>query len=333
MTLPPICWIGLGEMGVPMAGILVRAGYRVVGFDLDAGRLAAAEAVGVDPAGSLADAVAGAEIVIVIVRTTAQAAQVLAGEGGIAASAPAGRALDVVVMSTLDPGVIRRIADESAGRLSIVDAPVSGGTVGAEAGTLAIMASGPAATLARVRPLFDLLGGSIFELGSESGMGQVAKLANQVMMSAAIAGTLEAMTLARSYGLDEQAVAEVVLKGTGASWVLEHWDWMRSLWEQYEPGNGLDILIKDIRAVVAGAEEQRGGLPVSAVALASLERARMPITRAGSSSRSSAGAPALPSLPPSAQRRPPPRPPRRRARPSRPRRSLRRRLPHGGRRR
>lgn len=271
--LPPLGWIGLGEMGVPMAGILVRAGYRVVGFDLDAGRRAAAEAVGVEPARSLAEAVAGCEIVIAMVRTTAQAEEVLAGAGGIAASAPAGRALDVVVMSTLDPAVLRRIAGETAGRLSIVDAPVSGGTVGAEAGTLAIMASGPPATLARVRPLFDLLGGSIFELGTESGMGQVAKLANQVMMSAAIAGTLEAMALARGYGLDERAVAEVVLKGTGASWVLEHWDWMRSLWEQYEPGNGLDILVKDIRAVVAGAETRGDEMPVSAVALASLLRA------------------------------------------------------------
>jgi 3-hydroxyisobutyrate dehydrogenase-like beta-hydroxyacid dehydrogenase len=274
VTLPSLGWIGLGEMGVPMAGILVRAGYRVVGFDLDAGRLAAAEAAGVVPAGSLAETVAGSEIVIAMVRTTAQAEEVLAGEGGVAANAPAGRELDVVVMSTLDPAVVRRIADATAGRLSIVDAPVSGGTVGAEAGTLAIMASGPAATLARVRPLFDLLGGSIFELGAASGMGQVAKLANQVMMSAAIAGTLEAMTLARSYGLDEQAVAEVVLTGTGASWVLEHWDWMRSLWEQYESGNGLDILIKDIRAVVAGAETRAPAMPVSAVALASLLSAR-----------------------------------------------------------
>jgi 3-hydroxyisobutyrate dehydrogenase-like beta-hydroxyacid dehydrogenase len=274
VTLPSLGWIGLGEMGVPMAGILVRAGYRVVGFDLDAGRLAAAEAAGVVPAGSLAETVAGSEIVIAMVRTTAQAEEVLAGEGGVAANAPAGRELDVVVMSTLDPAVVRRIADATAGRLSIVDAPVSGGTVGAEAGTLAIMASGPAATLARVRPLFDLLGGSIFELGAASGMGQVAKLANQVMMSAAIAGTLEAMTLARSYGLDEQAVAEVVLTGTGASWVLEHWDWMRSLWEQYESGNGLDILIKDIRAVVAGAETRAPAMPVSVVALASLLSAR-----------------------------------------------------------
>jgi 3-hydroxyisobutyrate dehydrogenase len=165
---------------------------------------------------------------------------------------------------------MRRISDETAGRLSIVDAPVSGGTLGAEAGTLAIMASGPAPTLARVRPLFDLLGGSVFELGSESGMGQVAKLANQVMMSAAIAGTLEAMALAHDYGLDQRAVADVVLEGTGASWVLEHWDWMRSLWEQYEPGNGLDILVKDIGAVVEGAARRSAELPVSTVALASL---------------------------------------------------------------
>jgi len=274
MGQPRIGWVGLGAMGVPMAAILRRAGYRVVGFDLDPTRLAVAEAAGVTPAGTLAEAVSGADIVVAMVRTTAQAEQLLAGSGGIAESAPLGRELDVVIMSTLEPSAMRRIAADTAGRLSIVDAPVSGGVAGAEAGTLAIMASGPSATLERVRPLFDLLGGSTFELGSESGFGQVAKLANQVMMSAAIAGTLEALELARGYGLDEQAAVEVALAGTGASWVLGHWNWMRSLWEDYEPGNGLDILIKDIRAVVAGAETGRAEMPVSAVALGRLLAAR-----------------------------------------------------------
>jgi 3-hydroxyisobutyrate dehydrogenase-like beta-hydroxyacid dehydrogenase len=78
------------------------------------------------------------------------------------------------------------------------------------------------------------------------------------------------MALARDYGLDEAVVAEVVLQGTGASWVLRHWDWMRSLWEGYEPGNGLDILIKDLRAVVEGAAARGAEVPVSEVALAAL---------------------------------------------------------------
>jgi 3-hydroxyisobutyrate dehydrogenase len=268
--LARIGWIGLGEMGVPMAGNLRRAGYPVVGYDIDGARVAAAEAVGVTPAGSLAEAVAGADIVIAMVRTVAQAEAALTGPNGIAESAPADRKLDVVVMSTLDPSAIRRLARETAGRLSIVDAPVSGGVAGARDGTLAIMSSGPAATLERVRPLFDVLGGSTFELGAESGYGQVAKLANQIMMSAAIAGTIEAMALARDYGLDEAVVAEVVLQGTGASWVLRHWDWMRSLWEGYEAGNGLDILIKDLRAVVEGAAARGAEVPVSEVALAAL---------------------------------------------------------------
>jgi putative dehydrogenase len=271
---PAIGWIGLGEMGAPMAGNLRRAGYPVVGYDIDPARLAAAEAVGVTAAGSLAEAVAGAEIVIAMVRTVAQAEAVLTGPNGIAGSAPPGRELDVVVMSTLDPSAIRRLARETEGRLSIVDAPVSGGVVGAEQGTLAIMSSGPARTLERVRPIFELLGGSTFELGSESGYGQVAKLANQIMMSAAIAGTMEAMAMARDYGLDERVTAEVVLEGTGASWVLEHWDWMRSLWEGYEPGNGLDILIKDLRAVIDGAGARGADVPVSEVALSSLLAAR-----------------------------------------------------------
>ena len=267
-------WIGLGEMGLPMTANLVSAGYRVLAYDIDTARVAAAETAGATSVGSIAEAASEADVVVAMLRTADQIEAVLTGDGGIAAAAPSGQELAVVVMSTLNPSSIRGLAQATAGRLSIVDAPVSGGVKGAEAGTLAIMASGPPATLARVRPLLDVLGGSIFELGTEAGFGQVAKLANQVMMSAALAGTLEALELARDYGLGEGEVAEVVLAGTGASWVLQQWPWMRSLWESYEPGNALDILLKDLRAVLADGEARSAAMPVSSVALTVLLAAR-----------------------------------------------------------
>jgi len=129
------------------------------------------------------------------------------------------------------------------------------------------MAAGPIEALNRVRPLLDVLGSSVFVLGSEPGLGQAAKVANQVMMGAALAGTMEGLELARAYGLEDRPVIEAVLAGTGAGWVLDHWDWMRSLWEEYEPGNALDILIKDLRATAEAGERQGVPLPATALAL------------------------------------------------------------------
>jgi 3-hydroxyisobutyrate dehydrogenase-like beta-hydroxyacid dehydrogenase len=251
-----VAWIGLGEMGGPMAGNLAAAGYRVLGFDVDPSR----SAPGVEAAESAEEAAAAADVAVTMVRTGAQTEELLATLPG---------PLDVLVMSTLEPELAAELARRHAGRLTIVDAPVSGGVRGAEAATLAIYAAGPPDALERVRPLLDVLGGTVFVLGNEAGLGQAAKVANQVMMGAALAGTIEGLALSRAYDLDDEPVCRAVLAGTGASWVLEHWAWMRSLWEEYEPGNALDILIKDLRATAETGE--RRGVPLPSTALA-LER-------------------------------------------------------------
>ena len=141
--------------------------------------------------------------------------------------------------------------------------PVSGGVRGAEAATLSIMASGDAAGLERIRPLLEPLGARIHLLGDRPGMSQAAKLANQVMMAVAIAGTYEALGLAGDYGMEPGPVIEAVLDGTGQSWPLAHWDWMRSLWEDYEPENALDILDKDLKAVMVAVRERGADMPVT----------------------------------------------------------------------
>jgi 3-hydroxyisobutyrate dehydrogenase len=261
-----IGFVGLGEMGVPMAAGAVRAGWRVVGFDADPARLEAGRAVGVEAATSAADAARPADrSVVSMVRTLTQTEDVLFGADGLAS---AGRdTLDVIVMSTVDPTSMRRLAERGAERgLTIVDAPVSGGVRGAEQATLAIMAAGDGAALERVRPLLSCFGSNVFDVGREPGHGQAVKLANQVMMGVAMAGTFEGLALAAEYGVDPERVLEAVEAGTGSSWVLQHWDWMRSLWERYEPGNALDILHKDMRALMDEAGSRRIPLPVAAVA-------------------------------------------------------------------
>ena len=178
--------------------------------------------------------------------------------------------LDVLMMSTVEPELAAELGRRHAGRLTIVDAPVSGGVRGAEAATLAIYAAGPPDALARVRPLLEVLGGSIFVLGSEPGLGQAAKVANQVMMGAALAGTMEGLGLARAYGLEDDAVIDAVLAGTGASWVLDHWPWMRSLWEQ------LRARQRARHPAQGPARHRRGGRAAGRAAAVDRARARAP---------------------------------------------------------
>lgn len=270
-------FVGLGEMGLPMASRLAGAGFRLSVCDALPQRRAQALAAGLAWADTPAATIgAQTRAVIVMVRTLPQVQEVLFGENGClrARLESDGMApdedrgpLDVVVMSTIDPGSMRAIARqaEQAGA-TVIDAPVSGGRRGAMEGTLAIMAAGPAEALARVDAMLEPLGGHIAHVGSEAGHGQAVKLANQAMMAAAMAGAVEGAEIARRYGVDERAALEVIAHGTGGGWVVGNWDWMRSLWEDYEPGNALDILYKDMRALLEVSTAEWQPLPVAAAA-------------------------------------------------------------------
>src|ERR1700743_1268545 len=161
---------------------------------------------GVQVVGSTAELVEKGELLVSMLRTGVQTEGLLLGEGGIAELAGGGPR-DGVVMSTLDPPAMERLAEECAARgLTIFDVPVSGGVRGAEAATLSIMASGDAAGLERIRPLLAALRAGLHPLGDRPGMSQAAKLANQVMMAVAIAGTYEALGLAGDYGMERGPV-------------------------------------------------------------------------------------------------------------------------------
>lgn len=250
-----VAFIGLGDMGRPMAANLVRAGYRVAGHDLDPARAAAI--AGVTPAASIADAVQACDgLVVSLVRTLAQTEEVLGrlGEPGLV----------VAVMSTIDPGSMRRLAAELAQKgVQAVDAPISGGVVGAEAATLTVMYSGPRDAKARLRPLFEAIGKNLFDIGAEAGLGQAVKLANQLMLAVNQQGVIEGLKLAAAYGVSERQVVEVVSTGVGASRMLQ--DWERQKWE-YTEGNAFEIVYKDLRSILAAGLEERIPLPVTALA-------------------------------------------------------------------
>lgn len=255
-------WIGLGEMGLPMACQLVRAGHGVIGHDLREDRLALARAEGMSVAGTLGEVLAEAQVLVSMLRTAGQTEALILGEDGLVGAGASG--MDVVVMSTMDPAAMERLAERAAARsLTVLDVPVSGGVRGAEAATLAIMASGPRAALDRVSPLLEVLGPRVYRLGERAGMSQAVKLANQVMMAAAIAGTYEGLALARDYGIGEEDAIEAITAGTGSSWPLTHWGWMRSLWERYEPQNALDILDKDLHATIDFTRRRGLRMPVT----------------------------------------------------------------------
>ncbi|MHB1469462.1 MAG: NAD(P)-dependent oxidoreductase, partial [Solirubrobacteraceae bacterium] len=271
--------VGLGEMGLPMAQRLVAAGYEVHAYDAAPGRERVAGEHGISWASSAAKATeAAGGLAIVMVRTLPQVREAVLGEQGCLAGSGSrrrrdvegrggdveGRGVTVIVMSTIDPDSMAAVASEAAARgVTVIDAPVSGGRKGAEEGTLAIMAAGREDALARVEPILAELGSNAVRVGLEPGHGQAVKLANQAMMAAAMAGTLEGLEIARRYGVDEETALSALAHGTGGGWVVANWDWMRELWERYEPGNALDVLYKDMRALLEVAGGDWMSLPVA----------------------------------------------------------------------
>jgi 3-hydroxyisobutyrate dehydrogenase-like beta-hydroxyacid dehydrogenase len=259
-----IGFIGLGVMGAAMSANLVKAGFRVVGFDADPGRLAEASNAGVEAVRSCAEvAHAAGETVISIVRTWQDTQEAVFGREGFAEGCRSGQVL--VVMSTLDPSSMTRLAEDLSSRdVAAVDAPVSGGRAGAENATLSIMASGPPAALARVRPVLDAMGRNVYAVGERPGMGQAAKLANQLMLGVNMLGAYEGLAIAKRHGVDEDQLMELLSVSTGGSWVTKNWDRIRAFWRDPQTYNDLAIITKDLRSALKEGDEQELSMPVTA---------------------------------------------------------------------
>ncbi|HZU16116.1 MAG TPA: NAD(P)-dependent oxidoreductase [Candidatus Dormibacteraeota bacterium] len=248
--------IGLGAMGGPMAANLERAGYRVAGYDVR----------GHGSAGSVEEVAERAtRAVLVIVRTRPQVEEVV--------SRLRRPGLDVVVMSTIDPTTMERLGSDLAARgLTAVDAPISGGVAGAEAGTLTIMASGDPAAVERCRPLFQAMGSHLFVIGERVGLGQAVKLANQLMLAAHMVACGEAVRMVSDYGLAPEQVLPVIERSTGGSWVAANWRTVEGWWREGGSGGSLGIIHKDLRTLLGDAGERGVPLPLTALSFQELLR-------------------------------------------------------------
>ncbi|MGB5733506.1 MAG: NAD(P)-dependent oxidoreductase [Thiohalocapsa sp.] len=263
-----IGFIGLGIMGRPMALNLIKAGYDLVVHARRAESMAPLAQAGAETCPSPAEVARRASIVFTMVADTPDVEQVIlgAGEAGGDAVLNGLQPGSVVVdMSTISASATRAMAERlRAAGAEMLDAPVSGGDVGAVAGTLSIMVGGSEAAFERVRPLFEAMGKNIVHVG-DSGAGQVCKACNQVVISQTIAGVGEAMLLAQASGVDGAKVREALLGGFANSRVLELHG-QRMLDDRYEPGFKCSLFQKDMRLVLEAAHELGLALPGAAQA-------------------------------------------------------------------
>ena len=257
-----IGFIGMGNMGAPMAANLVKAGHEVTGFDVVAPCPA-----GATPAASAAEAAAGQEVVITMLPNgeilRAVADQIIPAMDKGAAF------LDC---STVDVESARAVADEAeAAGLMALDAPVSGGVGGAEAGTLTFMAGGSDEGFAKVAPLFEVMGQKAVHCGA-SGAGQSAKICNNMILGVTMIATCEAFALADKLGLDRQKMYDVVSTSSGYSWTMNAYTPAPGIGAKspadngYKPGFAADLMLKDLRLSQQAAEAVDADTPMGQAA-------------------------------------------------------------------
>jgi 2-hydroxy-3-oxopropionate reductase len=258
-----IGFIGLGIMGRPMALNLIKAGHRLVVHARREASMVPLLEAGARPCSSPAEVARRAEILFTMVSDTPDVEQVILGQDGVIDGVRPGAV--VVDMSTISPSATRAMAERlrEVGA-EMLDAPVSGGDIGAAAGTLSIMVGGSAAAFARVRPMLECMGTNIVHIGG-NGAGQVCKACNQVVIAQSIAGVGEAMLLARASGVDAAKVRDALLGGFANSRVLQVHG-RRMLDHDYAPGFKAALHQKDMRIVLEAAHELGIALPGAAQA-------------------------------------------------------------------
>jgi len=213
-----IGFIGLGNMGLPMAKNLVAAGHHVTGFDLSQAALTELAEAGGHVAQTAGQAVAAAEVVVSMLPAGRHVETVYSGDDGVLATAPAGALL--IDSSTLDVDTARRVAAAAqAAGFDMVDAPVSGGVGGAAAGSLTFMVGGSAEAFAKAKPILEIMGKNIFHAGG-NGNGQVAKICNNMLLGISMIGTCEAFMLGEKLGLDAQTLFDISATASGQCWSM-----------------------------------------------------------------------------------------------------------------
>ena len=253
-----LAFIGLGNMGSGMCANLVKAGHEVHAFDLNPDAVKQAEAVGAKAADSIADAVKGAEVVVTMLPAGKHVDQVYFGEDGVAANAGPGTTF--LDCSTIAVEESREMAKKAADAgFSYMDAPVSGGVAAAEGGTLTFMVGGPKEGYEKAKPVLDAMAKNVFHAG-EAGNGQVAKIANNMLLGISMIGTCEAFNLAEKLGLDAQTFFDISSTASGQCWSMTSYCPAPGPVpaapsnREYKPGFAVAMMLKDLKLALASAE-------------------------------------------------------------------------------
>ncbi|MDF2619035.1 MAG: 2-hydroxy-3-oxopropionate reductase [Xanthobacteraceae bacterium] len=264
-------FIGLGTMGREMARNLLEAGFAVRVFDVVPKAIDDLVALGAEAASGPADAARDADIAITMLPDTPQVEEVVLGPGGLLADPPRGRL--VVDMSTISPVAVQRMAAElKRVGVDMIDAPVSGGPIGAKNAALSIMAGGEAQAFARAKPFFEAMGTTINHVGAP-GAGQAVKLCNQLICGINIQAICEALALGRAFGVDLEQMRGVLLGGSAASWMLDKLG-PAMIAGDASAGFRIDLMLKDLRLVQEQALALAVPLPATALVTSQYVEAR-----------------------------------------------------------
>ncbi|WP_296190470.1 MULTISPECIES: 3-hydroxyisobutyrate dehydrogenase [unclassified Psychrobacter] len=270
---PNIAFIGLGNMGAPMAENLLKAGYTLSVYDLSEEATARLQQAGASVAGSPKDAASNAQVVISMLPAGKHVHSVYLGDNraeGLLAELPKGT---LVIDSSTIAAADARLVAEAASKLGIdfLDAPVSGGTGGAIAGTLTFIVGGSAEAFAKAEPILAVMGKNIFHAG-EHGAGQVAKICNNMLLGILMAGTAEAINLGVKNGLDPKVLSDIMLQSSGRNWTLEVYNPYPQVMENVPSSNGYKggfmskLMQKDLNLAMQTAQDANVDTPMGAKA-------------------------------------------------------------------
>lgn len=271
MAAGSVGFIGLGTMGREMVINLLKAGHSVRVYDVRAEAMDELASHGAVASTGPADAAREADLAISMLPDTPQVEEIVYGADGLLEDAPRGRL--IVDMSTISPVAVRRMSSDLAARgVAFLDAPVSGGPIGATNAALSIMVGGEAEAFARAEPFFRAMGTTITHVGA-SGAGQTVKLCNQLICGINIQGICEAIALGRASGVDLEQLRRVLLGGSAASWMLEKLG-PAMINGDVSAGFRIDLMLKDLRLVQEQAQAQSVPLPGTALVTSQYIEAR-----------------------------------------------------------
>jgi len=263
-------FIGLGNMGGPMATNLVKAGHEVAVFDLSEAALQQLKSAGATVAGSAAEAAEGADYVISMLPAGKHVAATYLGYAGLLAQLDA--STTVLDCSTIDAATARQVGEVAAEMgIGFMDAPVSGGVAAAAAATLAFMCGGSAETFDKARLVLQDMGKNIFHAGP-AGAGQVAKGCNNMLLAIHMIGSCEALEMGARNGLDPKVLSEIMLASSGRNWSLEVYNPYPGVMEgapasnDYKPGFMVDLMVKDLGLALEIAEQSSFDNPMGQLA-------------------------------------------------------------------